>query len=348
MANKVASDQFITNFQLDRNYRYSSLSLASLPGRCKRKFALDCNCAFCRAAAIGGPICFPFRLFFDSPKREALRRSSPLLSSPRTPRFCRAPSNDSPSRTGDKYQPKKKPVAEKESTLDPPKSRLHSASPVVTGFHHRRRSSTSVSPLRLVKDESSEASRAKGSTSGLVAGSLAHPTSTLAPIPGTPADPVASPMSLSRSPSPLPGGGWSSPGLNAGSGSSSPRFAPRSPGLQPESPSWAAARAKSDQVRSYPSFSTRNTGFFSRQKRKISASLPRFALSHDYSEQEKLNRGRTWPKGDGSLKGRLLALTAHMATKRRVKLLSLGTIALTLYLCFWSCMVFHPLLYPCY
>ncbi|KAI5282784.1 alpha-1,6-mannosyltransferase [Ascosphaera acerosa] len=75
----------------------------------------------------------------------------------------------------------------------------------------------------------------------------------------------------------LSNGGLASPGLG-------------SPGLLPSNSgsnlvaaagttgpvSWESAKAKSDAVRGYPSFSTRNHGFFSRQRRKISASLPRF------------------------------------------------------------------------
>ncbi|KAK2802366.1 hypothetical protein FQN50_007363 [Emmonsiellopsis sp. PD_5] len=121
-------------------------------------------------------------------------------------------------------------------------------------------------------------------------------------------------MSLSRSPSPRRGGGWSSPGLTIGTGSSrgsSPRrayndtsssassgngafYSNGSPVSGAGGVSWASAKAKSDQVRGYPSFSTRNNGFFSRQRRKISASLPRFRVNSmlDYSEKEKLGRGR--------------------------------------------------------
>ncbi|KAM5434877.1 alpha-1,6-mannosyltransferase [Microsporum canis] len=109
-------------------------------------------------------------------------------------------------------------------------------------------------------------------------------------------------MSLSRSPSPRPGGGWSSPGLTTvtagSSGSSSPRrdygdLTPNghySNGALDGDHAWMAAKAKSDRVKGYPSFSTRNNGFFSRQRRKISASLPRFRLNSmlDYGEKEKL------------------------------------------------------------
>ncbi|KAH8692026.1 putative alpha-1,6-mannosyltransferase subunit [Talaromyces proteolyticus] len=153
-------------------------------------------------------------------------------------------------------------------------------------------------------------------------------------------------MSLSRSPSPLPGGGWSSPGLTPGSGSSSPRYSPRPYTSQhnnrPPSPggvSWATAKAKSDQVRSYPSFSTRNSGFFSRQKRKISASLPRFTLTRDYREQEKLNRGRSWESGENTFKGRLFSVIKHSLHKRRFKISLFAILGLILYLSFWSAIV---------
>lgn len=130
-------------------------------------------------------------------------------------------------------------------------------------------------------------------------------------------------MSLSRSPSPLPGGGWSSPGLTPGSGSASPRdayFYPHGP-TGPSGISWAAAKAKSDEVRGYPSFSTRNSGFFSRQKRKISASLPRFTLgqTRDYREKEKLGRGR-WQGDSGSWKGRLISYLGAILRRTRFRL----------------------------
>lgn len=95
-------------------------------------------------------------------------------------------------------------------------------------------------------------------------------------------------MSYDRSSPPLAGGGWSrsSPGLTSpGSGTSTPHsgiFSP--PPLGPSGISWATAKAKSDEVRGYPSFSTRNNGFFSRQKRKISARIPRFRTNSSYAE----------------------------------------------------------------
>lgn len=108
-------------------------------------------------------------------------------------------------------------------------------------------------------------------------------------------------MSLSRSPSPHPGGGWSSPGLTPGSGASTPRgYSPAT--LAPNGISWAAAKAKSDEVRNYPSFSTRNSGFFSRQKHKISTRLPSFrshASRHGYVDKGVYGRGHSHTGGAG-------------------------------------------------
>jgi mannan polymerase II complex MNN10 subunit len=203
----------------------------------------------------------------------------------------------------------------------------------VTGSHHRRRSSTSAPPSRLHQQSPAREARDQGSTSGLSAGRFSR--APLPTIPGTPADPSQTPMSLSRSPSPLPGGGWSSPGLNAGSGSTSPQF-PHGP-TGPSGISWASAKAKSDEVRSYPSFSTRNSGFFSRQKRKISASLPRFTLSQsrDYREKEKLGRGR-WQSGGHTWKGRLVSFGGSLLRRSRYRFLLIILVVFICYLSFWN------------
>ncbi|PTU20021.1 hypothetical protein P175DRAFT_0502175 [Aspergillus ochraceoroseus IBT 24754] len=102
-------------------------------------------------------------------------------------------------------------------------------------------------------------------------------------------------MSLSRSPSPHPGGGWSSPSLTPGSGTSTPQS-----GFYSTSPSgpWLAAKAKSDEARGYPSFSTRNNGFFSRSKRQITATLPRFRVGSTspsgYVDKDEYRHGQGW------------------------------------------------------
>ncbi|KAJ2891535.1 glycosyltransferase family 34 protein [Zalerion maritima] len=101
-------------------------------------------------------------------------------------------------------------------------------------------------------------------------------------------------MSLSRSPSPIPGGGWATPGLtinSSGRTSPAPAYAASSPvNWEPTS------RSRGNANNGYPSFSTQNRGFFHRHMRNISNSLPRFSISAPnnpaYGEKEKLNRGR--------------------------------------------------------
>lgn len=127
-------------------------------------------------------------------------------------------------------------------------------------------------------------------------------------------------MSLSRSPSPVPGGGWASPGLNLNSsGRSSPAKGYSSSNGAPGM--WESARLKNSGASGYPSFSTQNQGFFTRHMRRISSSLPRFhADSQHYAEKEKLGRGR-WSAQNVPLLGRLKGIMARMGRKLRLRLL---------------------------
>ncbi|EON61889.1 hypothetical protein W97_01107 [Coniosporium apollinis CBS 100218] len=128
-------------------------------------------------------------------------------------------------------------------------------------------------------------------------------------------------MSLSRSPSPQRGGGWSSPGLNTPyntSGRSTPmRVNANTNGGAHIS--WASAQAKSAEVKGYPSFATRNQGFFSRHMRRISASLPRFDGGRNarYAEKEKLQRGR-WGGGAGRWSG-IMGRIGRMMWRMRLR-----------------------------
>ena len=169
------------------------------------------------------------------------------------------------------------------------------------GARSRRRTSSAAQPpvpsLNLEAPYRESGSRA-GASSGLPTGDFAQPLPT---IPGTP----LIDMSLSRSPSPRRGGGWSSPGLTSNydnvSGKSSPRknygdiqmngHAGSSHGV-----TWESAQQRTQEVNKYPSFSTRNNGFFARHARKLSSSLPTFSTGgrRDFSDKEKLGRGR-WP-----------------------------------------------------
>lgn len=101
-------------------------------------------------------------------------------------------------------------------------------------------------------------------------------------IPGTPADMA----SLSRSPSPQPGGGWSTPGLT--DGTESPKGNGKLSGLG----TWSTKRSKSGQANAYSA--PNKGGFIRRNLRQLSASLPKFQppVGKAYSDKEKLGRGR--------------------------------------------------------
>ena len=168
---------------------------------------------------------------------------------------------------------------------------------VLTASHRRRRSSLRNTSTPTINLQEPSSYGYPGASSGLPVDGFAQP---LPSIPGTP----AGDMSLSRSPSPNRGGGWSSPGLTTPFDSVSGRSSPRKTyggefpfnangGGSSSNVTWASAKAKSDEVNEYPSFSTRNVGFFTRTARKLSRNLPSFTRGHkSYAEKEKLGRGR--------------------------------------------------------
>ena len=137
-------------------------------------------------------------------------------------------------------------------------------------------------------------------------------------------------MSLSRSPSPQHGGGWSSPGLTSPFDSMSGRSTPRKAygemhingSASNSNVSWATAKARSQEINGYPSFAIRNNGFFSRHARTISSSLPSFHLRgrRDYAEKEKLGRGR-WSATGSSRSGRLHTYLGRTTRRMRLRLL---------------------------
>jgi mannan polymerase II complex MNN10 subunit len=153
-------------------------------------------------------------------------------------------------------------------------------------------------------------------------------------------------MSLSRSPSPRPGGGWASPGLAInGSDISSPvkTYAGTNGG---SNVTWESAKAKSAGVNGYPSFSTQNNGFFNRHYRKLSSSLPRFNLGSDksYAEKEKLGRGR-WMFRDGGrkaqLRSRVRSLLRRTSRKAKIRFLVLVAFLLVIILFYTTRMFSH-------
>ncbi|KAG9238290.1 glycosyltransferase family 34 protein [Amylocarpus encephaloides] len=139
-------------------------------------------------------------------------------------------------------------------------------------------------------------------------------------------------MSLSRSPSPRPGGGWASPGLSSPyvdvSGRSSPANGYRG-SSKGNSVTWESAKAKSEGVNGYPSFSTQNHGFFNRHMRTLSNSLPRFSggPGKSYAEKEKLGRGR-WMARPGTRMAKMQSFVRNVPRRWWMRLL--GVLALIL------------------
>lgn len=189
-----------------------------------------------------------------------------------------------------------------------------------TGSQRRRRASSAAKgnpTLNLHDPHSSK--NLPGASSGLPANGFAQPLPT---IPGTPSF-----MSLSRSPSPRRGGGWSTPGLTTQYDSVSGRASPRpgyaefpfNAGSSNDSVTWASAKARSEEVNGYPSFSTQNNGFFSRHARQLSRSLPTFNLRarKDYAEKEKLGRGR-WASHRG---GRIVPFVGRTIWRMRLRIM---------------------------
>lgn len=127
-------------------------------------------------------------------------------------------------------------------------------------------------------------------------------------------------MSLSRSPSPVPEGGWSSPGLNMNtSGRSSPVRA--IPGPNGGQMAWETAKLRTSAGGSgFPTFQTQNKGFFTRHMRRLSSKLPKFNMNANapYAEKEKLGRGR-WIS-DLPLAARVKSIFGRMGRKMKLRL----------------------------
>ncbi|KAG6038580.1 hypothetical protein E4U41_004030 [Claviceps citrina] len=194
--------------------------------------------------------------------------------------------------------------------------------PVVS--HHRRRSSTAIQHQTLSEQRS-------GSLLEIQPKKANRPS--LSPIIGTP----ATPMSLSRSPSPVPGGGWSSPGLNINSGLSSPADVPSS-----NSVSWGSAKMRHLGPNGYPSFSTHNQGFFTRHMRRLSSSLPRFssnASDQRFGDKERPGRGR-WSGHNIPLVGRIRSIFGRMGRKLKIRLLICLVLLLCLFIFYHSPLVY--------
>jgi hypothetical protein len=211
-----------------------------------------------------------------------------------------------------------------------PSSPASSSSSLGGSFSHRRRRSSFANPLQTLNIEGVTSAHSD------ISPSRGGPQ-ILPPIPGTP----NFPMSLSRSPSPRPGGGWASPGLNSPafanvSGRSSPHRSYGGSNGNGNSVTWESVKAKTEGVNGYPSFSTQNTGFFNRHYRKLSSSLPRFSIGSEksYAEKEKLGRWR-WMPNDGSRLGRLRAAAGKVSRKMRLRLL-VGLAFIMMFILFYT------------
>ena len=206
-------------------------------------------------------------------------------------------------------------------------SQNSSSSPLHTKSH-RRRTSNLVSPAteektlwsaRTQRRSSGTASAVDGQAPGIVP---PNPKQFLPTIPGTP-----NRMSLDRSPSPNPDGGWSSPGLSPGL--SAPRSGKRTPSprahfdVNAREANWATAKARSENVKG---FAPKNQSWIPRRLRNLSlASLPRFDIrggQRDYSDKEKLNRGRH-PSNNHERVQMLLAVLRRAAWRLRAQLMIL-------------------------
>ena len=222
---------------------------------------------------------------------------------------------------------------------------MPSRSPHPADQQRRRRSSSVKQLVPLDLDRSAIPSNT-GATSGLTARGSTLP---LPPIPATPDE-----MSLSRSPSPRAGGGWASPGLTSNFDNMNGRSSPRK--MYPDlgmnggasgsgSVTWASAKARSDEVNGYPSFSTRSNGFFSRHARRISHSLPKFNLGgkRDYSDKEKLGRGRWYPS-NGSRLDRLKTFVGSITRRMRLRIFLVILLVLSIILFYITREYSHP---PC-
>lgn len=167
-----------------------------------------------------------------------------------------------------------------------------------------------------------------------------HPTICNAPLTdfcvqmaGTPSDPD---MSLSRSPSPVPGGGWASPGLNiTGSGHNSPTrgFTSGNSGSSPVI--WEGARLKNNTSNSGAAsggFRTNNgnqRGIMG-HVRRLSSGLPLWnngRATTPYAEKEKLGRGR-WHADNLPLVSRVKRAYSRLSRRTRIILSILGLILL--------------------
>ncbi|KIW38424.1 uncharacterized protein PV06_09388 [Exophiala oligosperma] len=147
--------------------------------------------------------------------------------------------------------------------------------------------------------------------------------------------------SSTRTPSPLPTGRWSSAQGSSSSSSAAGRASTPNglyAGLNGYSGNhddgqWAAAKARSAQVRGFPTIQTKNEGFFQRSRRKLTSTLPVFnspytPLSADWKDVEKLGRNR-WSPGRDNIFSRTRTLVGNLLRKCKFLVVILALITIT-------------------
>ncbi|ROT37330.1 hypothetical protein SODALDRAFT_340660 [Sodiomyces alkalinus F11] len=155
-------------------------------------------------------------------------------------------------------------------------------------------------------------------------------------------------MPLSRSPSPIPGGGWPShdldhPDHSTKDNRTSPasRWSPasNSPGFVP----WESAAIRKTEGKGYPSFSTQNRSFFQKHMRRISSSLPRFNHNRHtpHFGKEKPGRGPWSVLYKLPMVGRIRAGWSRRSRRTRSFLFFLFIILASLYIFYHSPMAYH-------
>lgn len=139
-------------------------------------------------------------------------------------------------------------------------------------------------------------------------------------------------MSLSRTPSPKVNGGWTSRGLTDSQSGSPSRKPYNMNSFADNDDHWAAARAKSQAVRRYPTIQTKNEGFFKRTRRQVSQVLPTFNKSNpqdkSWRDQEKLGRGRWHPAGGEGRFSTVRTFLGNFLRRFKFVFLVLGIIAI--------------------
>jgi mannan polymerase II complex MNN10 subunit len=139
-------------------------------------------------------------------------------------------------------------------------------------------------------------------------------------------------MASSRTSSPLPNGGWSAHGPVERGSTPNGLYAGAN-GYSSNDDQWAAAKARSAQVRGYPTIQTKNEGFFQRSRRKLTSTLPVFnspytPLSADWKDPEKLGRSRWSPRGGSSL-SKIKTFAGNLLRKCKFLVIVLSLVTLT-------------------